>query len=102
MYLVALGHVFLYTLYFAGVTVFAYFASIGCDPVSDGAIGNYNQVNMFMILKVFSQGATQLITAGFSIHTDLHCPIVINLKYTLLVKLDDYCFRLCRITSCKC
>ena len=29
-----------------GITVFAYYAMIGCDPVASGAISSYNQVRM--------------------------------------------------------
>ena len=38
----------LFTL--CGVTIFAYFVNIGCDPFTEGAIENQNEVSLHRLL----------------------------------------------------
>ena len=72
---------------FCGLTLFAYFANIGCDPFTEGAIDVQNEVSSTCLFFSY-QLLSRVIRSKFS-PTTKHSKIVI-LKHILFALLKMY------------
>ena len=49
VFLSGVGNIFMYVLpVLSGLAIYAYYATLGCDPISEGVIDNPNQVTKIM------------------------------------------------------